>query len=272
MISPAHQKKESQGLLLAEQVEPLKDITTDDLNELYVFHKPGLIENAERGFGREGYVSGFGANLSNSEGVSLRDYFIQTGLHRDYSPDEMIAFGRLDKDTSGLMVLARRNCYPRFMDQLLLNPLWKKASVTTSKLYRAKVKGIVNKADLSKIKTLQIPSKNETLVEVKVESMRLISVEVSDYEQHSSIVEVEIHEGMHHQVKKMFYELGHPVRKGGLHRVRFAMLTLAAKPGAALPEMKVGQIRKLFASEKEQLVKLYNDWLSSERKRLHIQS
>ena len=249
---------------MARQVELLTQISIDDLSELCVFYKPGIISDLKNNLGSKGYVSSFGAGLSAHEGSSLRDYFIQEGLDQKYSPDEMIAFGRLDKDTSGLLVLAKRNCYPKFMDQLLLNPLWKKESILTSKLYRAKVKGLVSQAELSKIKTLKISSKNETLIDVTVESIRLISTEQLERQNASSVVEIEIHEGKHHQVKKMFYVLKHPVLKGGLHRVRFAMLSLG--------EMKVGEIRKLLPIEKKQLVKFYNEWLASERIRFNIQN
>ena len=264
MFQPTNPNQDPQGLLVAQQVELLVPIKTNDLNELYVFYKPGIIEDSKRGLGSKGYVSSFGTGLPAHEGSSLRDYFIQEGLDRKYSPDEMIAFGRLDKDTSGLLVLAKRNRYPKFMDQLLLNPLWKKQSILTSKLYRARVKGLVSKAELSKIKTLKIPSKNETQVDVTVESIRLISVEQPERENASSVVEIEIHEGKHHQVKKMFYVLKHPVLKGGLHRVRFAMLSLG--------KMEVGEIRKLLPKEKKQLVKFYNEWLASEQKRFNIRS
>ncbi len=243
-------KDHSRSLLRQEQIETLKEISADDLGEIYIFYKPA------------DYVSGFSANFSKPEGLSLRDYFVELGLDREYPPDEMIAFGRLDKDTSGLLVLAKRRRFPRFMDQLLLNPLWKKESVLTSKIYRANVKGLIDKTELSKIKTIKIPTKNEMLIEVTVESVRLISVEQRERKNASSVVEIEIHEGKHHQVKKMFYAMKHPVLKGGLHRIKFAMLTLG--------EMKTGQIRKLLPKEKEQLVKLYNEWLAAERTRFNI--
>ncbi len=264
MLELMRPKKPSRGLLLAEQVGLLKKISIKDLEQLYLFYKPGIIKNSEKSLGHDGYVCGFSRNLSNSEGVSLRDYFVERGLDGDYSPEEMIAFGRLDKDTSGLLVLARRNRYPKFMDQLLLNPLWKKESILTSKLYRAKVKGLVSSAALSKIKTLKIPSKNETVIEVTVESIRLVSTDQPDRGNSSSVVEIEIHEGKHHQVKKMLQAIKHPVLKGGLHRVRFAMMSIG--------EMKVGQIRNLLPKEKKQLVKLYNEWLASERIRFNIQN
>ena len=100
------------------------------------------------------------------------------------------------------------------------------------------------------------------MIDVTVESVRLISTEQLERQNASSVVDIEIHEGKHHQVKKMFYVLKHPVLKGGLHRLRFAMLSLG--------EMKVGEIRKLLPLEKKQLVKFYNEWLTSERIRLNI--
>ncbi len=86
----------------------------------------------------------------------------------------------------------------------------------------------------------------------------------------SSFVEIEVNEGKHHQVKKMFYALGHPVRRGGLHRTRFGFLTLASAPDSGSAEMETGAIRALFPAEKEGLVELYNEWLDLMRKEHQI--
>lgn len=258
-------RRDPLGFLVEEQVRPLKKISVQDLDELYVFHKPGAYAKSH-----EGYVCGFSLNMSSRERPTLREYFIQTGLDQQYPVDEMIAFGRLDKDTSGLLVLSKKNSYPKFIDHLLLNPIYKKKHRKTAKLYRARVKGAVSSEMLLLKKTVRIPTKNEIWVEVGIESIRCLAVEVNARSEALSTVEIEICEGKHHQVKKMFYALGHPVCKGGLHRLRFSMLTLRSAPEADAPEMEAGQIRKLFEAEKEELVLLYNEWLVGERKRLLI--
>lgn len=249
-------------LLLPEQIALLSFIAVQDLGDLFVFHKPGLTAQSAKG-----YVSHFSMVCAKHEGFSLRDYFLQAGLDKKYSPDEMICFGRLDKDTSGLLVLAKRNQHPKFIDQVLLNPYFSQAGAKVTKFYRAQIKGLIDAERLNKTQKIKIPTKNETLVEVCVESARVLSFSDPEKELASSCVEIEINEGIHHQVKKIFYALGHPVRKGGLHRTRFGELTLATDAGGAFTEMGVGAIRPLFDAEKKWLADLYNGWLSREKKR-----
>ncbi len=253
------------SLLLLSQVQPLPFITVEDLRNVFVFHKPGLTAHSAKG-----YVSHFSTASARHEGFSLRDYFSQAGLDKQYPPDEMICFGRLDRDTSGLLVLAKRNLHPKFIDQVLLNPNFKKTGPKVTKVYCAKVKGQIDAEKLSRVRSLQIPGANEVPVEVRVESARVLSVVKEEHLLLSSFVEMEVNEGKHHQVKKMFYALGHPVRLGGLHRTRFGFLTLASAPDPGSAEMETGSIRALFPAEKEGLVELYNEWLGLMRKEHQI--
>jgi 23S rRNA pseudouridine2605 synthase len=165
-------------------------------------------------------------------------------------------------------VLARRNQHPKFIDQVLLNPYFSQAGAKVTKVYRAQIKGLVDAERLNNIQKIEIPTKNEILVEVRVESVRVLSFSEPEKKSASSCVEIEINEGIHHQVKKMFYALGHPVRKGGLHRTRFGELTLAADSGGVFREMSAGEIRPLLDAEKKWLVNLYNDWLTREKQSL----
>jgi len=255
----------STSQLLREQIDLLPFITVQDLTPLFVFHKPGLTVQSAKG-----YVSHFSTASAKREGFSLHDYFVQAGLDKKYNPDEMICFGRLDKDTSGLLVLAKRNRHPKFIDQVLLNPHFSEAGAKVTKVYRAQIKGLMDAERLKNIQKIKIPTKNESLVEVRVESARVLSFSDPEKNFASSCVEIEINEGIHHQVKKIFYELGHPVRKGGLHRVRFGALTLAADSDSVFREMSPGEIRPLFDVEKKWLVDLYNGWLTRERQSLRL--
>lgn len=257
-------RESSANLLLLSQIDPLPFITPEDLGHVFVFHKPGLTVRSAKG-----YVSHFSTASAKHEGFTLRDYFLQAGLDKKYAPDEMICFGRLDKDTSGLLVLAKRNRHPKFIDQVLLNPHFSEAGAKVTKVYRARIKGLMDAERLKEIQKIEIPSKNESWVEVCVESARVLSFFDPKKNFASSLVEIEINEGIHHQVKKMFYALGHPVLKGGLHRIRFGALTLVVGTGDDLTEMGAGEIRPLFDVEKKWLADLYNGWLTRERKRFH---
>lgn len=63
-------------------------------------------------------------------------------------------------------------------------------------------------------------------------------------DQKSSTVELVIHEGRYHQVKKMFHAVGFPVEK--LHRSKYGDLELG--------DLKVGRWRELSSSEIESLL------------------
>ncbi len=251
--------------LLKEQILLLKPISADELNQIFIFHKPGLIRGVTTG-----YVSSFCESMPKHEGASLSDYFKRQGLDKRFPVTDMLCFGRLDKDTSGLLVIAKRNHYPKFTDQLLLNPVFKPSGSRVTKVYRAWVKGLADPAKLCDLKSVIISGKNDVPVEVRAERMVVLKTEVPHQRNSATWIEIEIDEGKHHQVKKMFYALGHPVRAGGLHRTCLGSLSLAETDEWAAPEMPVGSVRGLFPREKIWLVALYNEWLVSERIRLKM--
>ncbi len=120
--------------------------------------------------------------------------------------------GRLDFDTTGLLLfsndgeLVHRLSHPKYH---------------VDKTYRAHVKGVPNQDTLSR---LEKGVKLEDGMTAPAKARLLSS------KKDSSVIELTIHEGRKHQVKRMCKEVGHPVQS--LHRCSFGSLTLdSLKPG-----------------------------------------
>jgi 23S rRNA pseudouridine2605 synthase len=135
--------------------------------------------------------------------------------------------GRLDYDTSGLLVLTNDGEFAN----LLMHP-----SNEIEKVYVAKVKGIPSRES---IKNLQ---RGVVLEDGKTAPARtkLLSM---DKKKQTAIIEISIHEGRNRQVRRMFEAIGHPVLK--LKRERYGFLTLQG--------LSAGDARELTAHEVKQL-------------------
>ena len=122
--------------------------------------------------------------------------------------------GRLDYDTSGLLLLTNDGEF----SQKLTHP-----SHEIDKVYVAKVKGLAKKHDLLPLtKGMRIEG-----YKTAPAAFEIISV---DLKTNTSIVELTIHEGRNHQVKKMLQAVGYPVQK--LKREKYGDLTLKGlRPG-----------------------------------------
>jgi 23S rRNA pseudouridine2605 synthase len=136
----------------------------------------------------------------------------------------VVPVGRLDADTTGALVLtndgalAHRLAHPRY---------------EVDKVYEADVEGSPSDAALG-----------ELAEGVELEDGRTAPAEVRRLDR--ARIELTLHEGRKHQVKRMCEAIGHPVRR--LHRSRYATLTL----GGLAP----GEWRELAADEVEALRRL----------------
>ena len=105
------------------------------------------------------------------------------------------------------------------------------------KVYVAKVKGIATKSMLAPLtKGIKIEGRKTSPAKFQILSV--------DPKTNHSIVELTIHEGRNHQVKKMFQAVGFPVQK--LKRERYGELTLQG--------LRPGQYRDLTKKEISQLL------------------
>lgn len=115
--------------------------------------------------------------------------------------------GRLDYDTTGVLLLTNDGEFANG----LIHP-----SNEIEKVYIAKVDGILTGYDVKRMRSgLVIDGYKTRKCRVKVKSV--------DKEKNKCIVEIVIHEGRNHQVKKMIEAVGKKVIK--LKRERFAFLT-----------------------------------------------
>lgn len=136
-------------------------------------------------------------------------------------PERVVPVGRLDFDTTGVLLLTN--------DGELTNKLMH-PSFEVDKVYEAEVQGSVTSKILNKLSIgvkledgMTAPAKTRKLAENKIE--------------------LTIHEGRKHQVKRMLAAIGLPVHR--LHRSKYGPLDLS--------DLKPGQWRDLTKQEVSQL-------------------
>lgn len=144
-------------------------------------------------------------------------------------PTRIYPVGRLDYDTTGVLILTN--------DGELTNGLTHPSS-NIDKVYIAKVKGIVNGEDIRKLSS-------GVIIDGKKTSRARVKLKKLDKKKETSIVELTIHEGRNHQVKKMFEAVGFEVLK--LKRERFAFLDVKdLKPGE-YRNLTIKEVKKLYS-------------------------
>ena len=137
--------------------------------------------------------------------------------------------GRLDWATSGLLILTNDG---DFTDKML-HPRHE-----IDKVYVARVKGLASKDNLR-------PLTKGIVIDGKKTQPARYRIVKTDREKNRSVVELTIHEGRNHQVKKMFEAVGLMVDK--LSRTRFGTLDLSG--------LNSGEARRL---NKKEISQLYN--------------
>ena len=142
--------------------------------------------------------------------------------------------GRLDYDTTGLIILTNDGELTNY----LIHPKNK-----IEKVYVAKIKGIISKVELGRLCRGVIIDGYKTS-KAKAKILKI------DKKKNTSVVELIIHEGKNHQVKKMFEAIGYEVLK--LKRESIAFLTLdGVKPGE-YRELSVKEVKKLYGEKNNQ--------------------
>jgi 23S rRNA pseudouridine2605 synthase len=136
-------------------------------------------------------------------------------------PARVVPVGRLDADTTGALLLtndgelAHRLAHPRY---------------GVEKLYEAEVEGEPRDEALHRLRE-----------GLELEDGRTAPAEARRLG--PSRVELILHEGRKHQVKRMLAAVGHPVTR--LHRSRYAGLTLEGLEPGAWRELEPGEIARL---------------------------
>jgi 23S rRNA pseudouridine2605 synthase len=148
--------------------------------------------------------------------------------------------GRLDFDSEGLMLLTNNG----ELAQALLHPRYH-----VPKTYLVKVKGVLEDASIEALQTgVQLDDGMTAPAQVK----KIRKAESNSW------LEITIHEGRTHQVKRMLQAVGHPVLK--LIRIRMGAL--------ALGHMAPGEYRFLTDHEANALRDLVKRRLSAESERI----
>ncbi len=136
--------------------------------------------------------------------------------------------GRLDYDTTGVLLLTNDG----ELTNLLTHP-----KNNIDKVYIAKVKGLIGK---SQINILQ----KGVVIDGKKTSRAKARIKKYDKKTDTSVVELIIHEGKNHQVKRMFEAIGYSVVK--LRRDQFSFLTADGLKSGEYRKLSPKEIKKLY--------------------------
>lgn len=199
---------------LGTKVETFSNITVDgepierESLHTYLFYKPrGVVSTVSDDKGRKTVV----------------DFFKDV-------PYRLYPVGRLDYDTSGILLMTNDGALANEM----MHPKHK-----VPKVYVAKVSGILTPEEIHKLTHGVVFDKHKS-APAKVKILR------TDKRKNTQIVQLTIHEGHYHQVKRMFKAVGHKVLK--LARERYAFLDLKS--------LTSGQYRELSHEEVDRLKKM----------------
>ncbi|MDD3048928.1 MAG: pseudouridine synthase [Bacilli bacterium] len=200
---------------LGTKVDSSDDIVVDGMKlskeekEYYLFNKPrGVVTTTADDKGRK----------------TVMDYFDST--------KRLYPIGRLDYNTTGLLIVTNDGDFAN----LMMHP-----SNEIDKVYIAKLTGLIDGFAIKKLK-------DGVLVDgVRVSAPR-VKLRKKDFKTKTSIVEIVIHEGKNHQVKKMFEAVGFLVDK--LKRESIGFLNLKG--------LDSGEYRRLTPKEIQQLYALAN--------------
>jgi 23S rRNA pseudouridine2605 synthase len=144
-------------------------------------------------------------------------------------PERVYPVGRLDYDTSGLLLLTN--------DGDLANGLMH-PSFQIDKTYVARVKGVPT-PDALRTLTHGVVLDERRTRPAKVKVIR------TEQAKQYTIVQITIHEGWHHQVKRMFEAVGLPVEK--LMREKFAFLDLTSLTAGEYRSLRHEEVHQLYA-------------------------
>ena len=140
--------------------------------------------------------------------------------------------GRLDYDTTGALLLTNDGEFAN----ILMHPNNK-----IDKVYIAKIRGIIKGDAINKLK-------NGVIIDGKKTEKCRVKLRKTDLKNNTSMVEITIHEGRNHQVKKMFDAVGFEVLK--LKRERFGIFTLQGLTSGDYRRLSPKEVAKIFGLAK----------------------
>lgn len=168
---------------------------------------------------------GFICSLSDEKGRKTVDTLID-------SPERIYPVGRLDYDTTGLLILTNDG----ELANILMHP-----SNNVEKVYIAKIEGILTTEEIYKLKDGVVVDGIKCIP-------KRVKIKKRDLEKNTEIVEITIVEGRNHIVKNIFKELGHAVEK--LKREKYAFLELNGLRSGEYRMLDLKEVRKLYSLKK----------------------
>ncbi len=149
------------------------------------------------------------------------------------TPKRIYPIGRLDYDTTGVLLLTNDG----ELTNILNHP-----SSEVSKIYVAKIDGIV---EPFKVKKLE----QGVIIDGVKTSKAKIRIKKLDKKNNASYIEITIHEGKNHQVKKMFEAIGYKVTK--LKREKYAFLDVKSLKSGEYRRLTTKEVKSLYALGKK---------------------
>ena len=131
--------------------------------------------------------------------------------------------GRLDYDTTGALLLTNDGEFAN----ILMHP-----TSEVDKVYLAKLEGIIKGEQINKLK-------DGVMIDDMLVKASRVKLKKVNQESNTCMVEITIHEGKNHQVKRMFESVGYHVEK--LTRERIGIFQIK--------DLKSGEYRKLTPKE-----------------------
>lgn len=162
------------------------------------------------------------STVSDDKGRKTVMDFFKNKVHERIFP-----VGRLDYDTSGLLLLTNDGEFAN----LMTHPKYK-----IEKTYIARLKGIPTIENLKKLQ------KGIMLEDGKTAPAK-VSMTTVDRKANKAICEITIHEGRNRQVRRMFDAIGTPVVK--LKRERYAFLDLTGLNPGEYRELSKHEVKRL---------------------------
>ena len=179
--------------------------------EYYVFNKPREVVST----------------TSDDKGrKTILDYFdIDTRIY---------PIGRLDYDTTGIILLTNDGEFANLM---------MKPSSNIKKVYLAKINGILSPEEIMTLKKgIKVKGVSYNIDRIKVKKV--------DKTKNTSMVEITIHEGKNHEIKKIFEYFNLDVLK--LTRLSYGSIELGDLPSGKYRKLKIHEVKTLYSEIKKQ--------------------
>ena len=174
--------------------------------EYYVFNKPREVVST----------------TSDDKGrKTILDYFdIDTRIY---------PIGRLDYDTTGIILLTNDGEFANLM---------MKPSSNIKKVYLAKINGILSLEEINALKKgIKVKGISYNIDRIKVKKI--------DKAKNTSMVEITIHEGKNHEIKKIFEYFNLDVLK--LTRLSYGSIELGDLPSGKYRKLSIHEIKTLYS-------------------------